>query len=612
MSAGSARRDDAASPATLLACLCALAIAFVWLTVRTWGGWADPLIDFGNDLYIAWQLAEGQTLYADIAHRNGPFSHALNALLFGVFGVGLWTLVWANLVVLALCCVLAFTLLRRMGGLTAATSGVFTLLGVFAFGQYVDVANYNFVAPYHHFQTHGIALGLVELFALLRWIERGEARFGALAGLVFGALFLTKLELWLPGLAAAAVGAWLAWRKQGRAAWRGIGLLVVSSAALPVLFGLRLAAHMPWQEAVGGVLGNLSALSPALLGDPFYRSGTGLDAPAAHLGEMGAALLVAAGLAGAIVAADRMLRSGVGTRACIGVALVVGIALWQLVPARLWFSAAGLLPAAGLGGALVAAQALRRDGASWAPATLLFAVWALGLLAKLGLAPRFHHYGFALAMPASLLLACGAVAGLPALARRYGGRGDLARAAAIGVVAAAVGSLLGISLQRYDAKTTWVGPPDDAIRVEDSPRSRRGPRVGALYQRLDETLPRDASLLVYPEGAFLNFWLRRPSSSRFVFFLPTELDAFGRDVVRADLRDHPPDYVVLAHRGHADFGTGPFGGDERNGRGIVAWMRGHYDEVWTLGPPPFTGRGFGAELWRRSNDDRSPRAREGE
>ena len=56
--------------------------AFVALCAWSWGRWTDPQIDYGNELYIAWQLAEGKVLYGDLAHRNGPLSHAWNALLF--------------------------------------------------------------------------------------------------------------------------------------------------------------------------------------------------------------------------------------------------------------------------------------------------------------------------------------------------------------------------------------------------------------------------------------------------------------------------------------------------------------------------------------------------
>ena len=40
------------------------------------------------------------------------------------------------------------------------------LMTIFAFGRYVDVANYNFVCPYPHEATHGVLLGLGMLLLL--------------------------------------------------------------------------------------------------------------------------------------------------------------------------------------------------------------------------------------------------------------------------------------------------------------------------------------------------------------------------------------------------------------------------------------------------------------
>ncbi|NNL67335.1 MAG: hypothetical protein HKP30_13895, partial [Myxococcales bacterium] len=180
--------------------------AFVALCAWSWGRWTDPQIDYGNELYIAWQLSEGKNLYADIAQRNGPLSHAWNALLFRSFGVSLRTLVFANLAVLAATCAGFFVLLRRIGGTRAGLLGVLVFLAGFAFSQYVDVANYNWVTPYHHFQTHGIALGVALLLALLRALESGGAAPAAVAGACLGALLLTKAELSLPALGVAGAG----------------------------------------------------------------------------------------------------------------------------------------------------------------------------------------------------------------------------------------------------------------------------------------------------------------------------------------------------------------------------------------------------------------------
>ena len=51
-----------------------LATTSLAMLAWTWGTWPDVLIDFGRELYIAWQLAAGKTLYADIPYFHGPLS----------------------------------------------------------------------------------------------------------------------------------------------------------------------------------------------------------------------------------------------------------------------------------------------------------------------------------------------------------------------------------------------------------------------------------------------------------------------------------------------------------------------------------------------------------
>src|SRR5262245_20687589 len=90
----------------------ALALLGALLAAWSWRKWTDVHIDFGNELYVAWRLAEGDVLYRDLAQRNGPLSFYWNAALFRVFGVSLTTLIVANLALLALLCAGIHRLLR--------------------------------------------------------------------------------------------------------------------------------------------------------------------------------------------------------------------------------------------------------------------------------------------------------------------------------------------------------------------------------------------------------------------------------------------------------------------------------------------------------------------
>jgi hypothetical protein len=236
-----------------------LAGLFALLAAWSWGKWPDPLVDFGSELYVPWQLASGKRLYRDIAYRQGPLPHHVNALWFALFGVSLRTLVVCNLAILAGICALAWRILERGCGALAATAACAVLLAVFGFSQYVGIGNYNFATPYQHHQTHGLLLGLLGILALSRGACRGSATGWAAAGTCLGFAFLTKLELFLP--LAGASGAALALCALGapgrppRAA-RGAAILAAAALLPPLAAVALLARAMPPGDALDGALGN--------------------------------------------------------------------------------------------------------------------------------------------------------------------------------------------------------------------------------------------------------------------------------------------------------------------------------------------------------------------
>src|SRR5262249_12655511 len=156
---------------------------FAALAYWSWGKWPDPLIDFGRELYLPWQITHGRVLYQDLGTLYGPFSPYLNALWFALFGPSLLTLVVCNLVIFAACGAGIYHLIRiATDRITATAAGITTLL-LFGFSQYSRIGNYNHVTPYSHEATHGLALSVAVLLCVHRAIETRKASFSAAAGL---------------------------------------------------------------------------------------------------------------------------------------------------------------------------------------------------------------------------------------------------------------------------------------------------------------------------------------------------------------------------------------------------------------------------------------------
>ena len=120
------------------------------------------------------------------------------------------------------------------------------------------MGNYNFVTPYSHETTHGVALSVACFVLLCHGLIRRSRWACAAAGVCFGLVLLTKPEI------AAAAGAgvfagWLAAYSIGDADRQelavGIPLFIMLAAVPPFLFFLYFATQMEMTSALRATAG---------------------------------------------------------------------------------------------------------------------------------------------------------------------------------------------------------------------------------------------------------------------------------------------------------------------------------------------------------------------
>ncbi|MEN8181972.1 MAG: hypothetical protein ABFS46_05495 [Myxococcota bacterium] len=582
----------------------ALAVVFVALVGWSWGKWADVVIDFGAELYLPWRLSLGDALYSDIAYRHGPLSPHLNALLFRISTPSVETLVWANLTILAGLGVLVHRIFRTCCDRLTAAVVCLVLLTMFGFAHYVGIGNYNYVTPYQHSQTHGLLLCVAMILALCELLRRKSLGWAIVAGLCFGLVMLTKLEIQVPASGTALLAGLLllaSGPRADRGSPRLAGVFVAAALVPPwAAFGL-LCTQLSPGVALDGLLGNWRYLG-TLPADGFYLGGAGFDDPLGNGLLAVAAFLALALFAALSVALDRGLaRSAHAGAWKLAVAACVYLGLLGAGAGIPWFGAARALPlvaalaAVGFTWSCLGERGSSKRFSQHAPLAL-WSLFSLLLLGKMLLRARFEHYGFVLAMPATLLLVALLVGVLPVHLRRRSGGGQVARAVALAGVLAAITFFLARTDAQYQRKTVAVGGRNDALLTDPV----RGHPLQAVLDELEAQLPPEATLVSLPEGAAINFWLRRANPSRYYLYLPAEFSAFGEEVMLDDLRASAPDWVVLVDRPHEEFGVGPFGRDPRNGQQIMDWVHDHYDPVQRFGSEPFAGRGFGIALLRKA------------
>ena len=231
---------------------------------------------------------------------------------------------------------------------------------------------------------------------------------------------------------------------------------------------------------------------------------------------------------------------------------------------------------------------------------LVLIILGLGFLAKILLNARVYHYGFALAMPATLVVIVALVDWVPRLIDRWGGRGASFRLLALAFMIAGVVLHLRVMHIYLARKTHLVGRGADAFLADD-----RGPVVNQALAEIDRRLPPGGTLSVFPDGPMLNFLSRRIDPVPYLVITPLQLAIFGQDHILASFETHPPDLVALVHQDTTEYGTRFFGHDY--GQRLYAWVRSNYREVAVLGARPLRDERFGIALFERIDGRASAR-----
>ncbi len=582
----------------------AIIVTGVVMVYWSWGAWPDVLVDFGRELYVPWQLTEGKALYVDIAYLNGPLSPYVNALWFRLFGVSVLTLVLCNIALLTVLVWLAFRLLRRIAGRFAATCACLTLLTVFAFTQPISVGNYNFVCPYSHELTHGLLLCTASIACLSRYRPGSGPLWLIGAGAALGLAFLTKAEVFLAGAVAVTTGlALMIWlERPGRRAAIRLTVLFISSMLLPpaMAFGL-FNLVMPADQALRAAAGSLVyVFGEGLLSLDYYRKGLGLLDPGASVIWILAWIVRHLALFLPVGLLSLALRKPGAYRAAIAVIVSLGVAgalAWNVREIE-WRKL--LLPWPLFVGAICVIafiRAVRRPADGEARSRLLLictlSVFALALLAKMVLNTRVYHYGFALAMPATLLIVVTLTDWIPAFIASRGGYAWLFRGPALAAMAVAVFVHVHRSHEVYNAKTHLVSGGADAFGADV-----RGDAVNTMLDEIETHVPPDASLAVFPEGVMINYLSRRANPTSYINFMPPELIVFGESNILAAFQDNPPDFVVLVHKDTSEYGPRFFGRDY--GQELFTWIRENYQPVSLVGATPLQTDDFGILLLEAS------------
>ena len=590
--------------------LALVGVVFALAAALSWRRWADVLVDFGMQLYLPWRISEGEVLYRDMMYlTGGPLSQYFNALLFKIFGVSFRTLIFANLAITAGMLVLVYRRFLAAADRLTATMICLGIVLVFAFQHSGLIGNYNYITPYCHEVFHGLVLSIVVVAWLSSWMEKERIQFALAAGFGSGLVFLTKPDIFM-ALAVCAGAAFIAgcFLQTNRFYGEIIGGIFACRAGPIVEFFCAVPA--------GGRLAGECAFG-----------GFGVDAVMAYVHYPGYILSVVPGIGHAVslsrknvgafyfhCGGNHNLRPGVPARDGIKVQVdktvvdglaVVGCSTFGFGGGFDWGECGRSLPLLGLSACGLLAMKCRN--AATRPAAifpLLWNVFGLVLLAKLGFFTRISHYGFALAMPAFAGAVYLFVWLLPLwLEQRCQVRFRLFRATAGLVLMTGFVHLFLRSESYYLKKNVPVGRGGDKIMAYGPAVDPFHGRVEAALSWVQTNVPPEATLAVLPEGAMINYLSRHVNPTPHLFWVPPVMAVFGQTNMAAAFEKNSPDYVVIIARNTSEFGVGFFGYYRGYGTELMQWIDDHYDRVYPVdstGKPPFGNRPFfGLQILKR-------------
>lgn len=593
------REDDVRSRPLCWLGFGVVAIAFVLAAALTWRKWPDLLVDFGGQLYIPWRIANGAVLYRDLFYfAGGPFSQYFNALLFKIFGVSFSTIIEANLVLTAAMLLLIYQRFAAAADAWTATMIGIAIVFVFAFGEITPIGNYNYITPYSHEAFHGLVLSIVAIALLADWIKHGKIWMAASAGFYAGLVFLTKPDIFT-ALAVTIIAALILFYRTRKDILKPLAAFILAGI-VPSLFFLLyfLRVESLGDSARSVVFGWLPLLHGAVTKSPFYLWCTGLDQPLPHLENI--FLYFFAAVAGIVVyaLALRQLKKigDVKRQSIVLVLLAVPILYWAYhFP---WFQCGWPLPLLCLSSCVLIVLSYRQMGQQ-AVFPLLWSVFGLLLLAKLGLFPRVWHYGFVLAMPAFVSSVYLLFWLLPQMLEKKSIIVAWQFRAIVGVVVLiGIANLFNDSEAVYSQKKFPIGGIGDEIVANDlTSDTSKGIYAALLWSQ--EYMPGNATLAVLPQGVMLNYLMRRVDPAPGIDWNPTMFTIFGQDRMTDAFETHPPDYVFIVEWSAADFGVGYLGSSPEYGQRLMQWIYHNYQPVLLIGHEPLQNGLFGIRIWKR-------------
>jgi hypothetical protein len=594
-----------------------LLLALLVMAVISWGKWMDILVDFGLQVYAPWQLSQGQVLYKDIIYIFGPLSAYIHSFLFRMFGPGISILTWFNIGLIVILTVIIHRLFRNLFDPLTGFLAALSFVVVFAFGNYLQVGNYNFVCAYEYTLSHGVFLSFVAIYQFVNYLRNPLSRTLFWIGLLSGLILLTKPEVFLAEITAIGTGLLLAFQFQEtslKSKYHKI-LIFFSAFVVPSLvFVFYFSFHMPIEQALESPFTHLTYIfNSEVKSLPFYQEITGTGFFWKNLSYL---FMVLGGYL-FIYTVLTFLNKGIvsrygNARAPYWICFSGFLALWIIFKDDIfWLDMMRPLPLILI--AYIGIIIYRWCFHSQTPqdkirliSIFILTLFSLVLLLKIFLNVHVQHYGFALALPGVLVFVALLIHELPLVFKKFQRSALVPSAFGLAFLLAHTGMMGWVSFNMYQMKDFPVGKGRDRV-YDFSPHHTGTPAKpyvrGILFnyalELIDQKLGPEEEFVTFPAAHMLNYMSRRKSPIITGNLDPGVWLLTGESPVLNAMKESAPDYIVLVDQEFAHLGARFFGRDYA--QATFKWIVQNYQVAQQIGARPLANQGFGIQILKRKS-----------
>ena len=585
----------------------------LFMAAISWLKWPDLVVDFGAQIYIPWRLSEGEVLYKDIVYIYGPLSSYLHAVLFKIFGPGMDVLIGFNLLVVTGLTLIIYSLFSKLANPLTGFLCAFTFLTLFAFGQYQGGGNYNFICAYVYSLPHGVALSFLALFFSHKFFENPGLKYLGLSGCVVGLVYWTKMEVFIAlalPLFLGLLASWFQRRLDKREAVRE-ALMALASFLIPViLFYAYFLTQMPLKETFLTVPSPFSFLNDvgSLKQYKLNQWILGFDQPGFNFLKLLQYFLVLAAILGLIIGIDSLLSGPLKQIKRLSLLVLVALMglLYHVSPQIPWLSLGRPLPllAILITGyylvRLVRTQGEKRNVGNDLFLTI-FSLFCTIILLKIILNTHLFHYGFALALPATLLTIHTLLFLIPQHFNTLKKSQGFYKTSVLALILFFIYAHIRVEHQVYQFKTLPISEGRDLFLDYDPILETRGVIVNQTLDYLKYKLEPGVEIATVPDGSMINYLSRHPHPLPVLNFNPYNVVLFGEENYLTSLQKASSPYILLIHNdaGLLVWGKRFFGKDF--GQKTFAWIMHNYTLEQQFGEIPFTKKGFGIQILKRKS-----------